>query len=378
MAAVTGPGKMAGVRVVVATPRVFGPSGTLGGAERYAVSSAAAAAAADPGLRVELLGVAADPAAPAEGVVHGVPFRTVAATGRAHHWQDTLSLGLLGALDGADVVHVHQAFTRFGQATVTLAALAGAAVALTDHGGPTLPPFQQAELARLADLQIAYSDFGRSLLPPGPALTIPGGVDLDRFSPPPTTPDRRRFLVVGRVLPHKGVERVIAALPAGAGLTIVGPAEDPEYLGVVQAAAAGRDVIVRTDADDGELAQLYRSAIATVLASRYVDHLGRRYVAPELMGLVLLEAKACGTPVVASNVGALPEYVEHDVDGLIFRDDAELAEHLGRLAADPQLVERLGAGARATVAHHGLEPVGQALAAAYRRLDEGRGRGARS
>jgi len=362
------------VRVVVATPKVFGPGGVLGGAERYAVSTAVAVAAADPGLRVELLGVTSGAGGPADGAIHGVPFHAVAATGRAHHWQDTLSLGLLGALEGADVVHVHQAFTRFGQAVVVLAALAGAAVVLTDHGGATLPIAQQAELARLADLQVAYSDFGRSLLPPGAALTVPGGVDLARFTPPAHVV-RSGFLVVGRVLPHKGVERVIAALPPGAALTIVGPADDSDYLGVVRSAASGRDVVLRRDVDDDELVRLYRSSIATVLASRYVDHLGRRYVAPELMGLVLLESKACGTPVVASDVGALPEYVGDGVDGLVFHDDDELADHLARLADDPPLVERLGAQARVTAARHGLDGVGRELAATYRRLAGLRGSG---
>jgi len=356
------------VRVVVATPKVFGPGGILGGAERYAVSTAVAVAAADPGLRVELLGVASDAGGPVNGAIHGVPFHAVAATGRAHHWQDTLSLGLLGALDGAAVVHVHQAFTRFGQAVVALGALAGAAILLTDHGGPTLPTSQRAELAGLADLQLAYSDFGRSLLPAGPTRTLPGGVDLRRFTPPASPPVRSGFLVVGRVLPHKGVERVVAALPPGARLTIVGPAEDPAYLGVVRAAAAGRDVVLRGDVGDDELVRLYRSSIATVLASRYVDHLGRRYLAPELMGLVLLESKACGTPVVASDVGALPEYVQAGVDGLVFRDDLELGGHLARLAGDPSLVEGLSAGALASVGRHGLDVVGRELAAEYRRL----------
>jgi glycosyltransferase involved in cell wall biosynthesis len=68
------------------------------------------------------------------------------------------------------------------------------------------------------------------------------------------------------------------------------------------------------------------------------------------MANAILEAFACGRAVLAADIEGNRSLVEHDVSGLLFRDDAELAAMAGRLAVDPALRARLGAAAQARAA----------------------------
>ena len=67
------------------------------------------------------------------------------------------------------------------------------------------------------------------------------------------------------------------------------------------------------------------------------------------MGFTLLEAMACGTPAICSNVAGMPEYVIDGETGYVFDDLPTLTDRLQRLANDPDLVERLGRQARRQV-----------------------------
>ncbi len=68
----------------------------------------------------------------------------------------------------------------------------------------------------------------------------------------------------------------------------------------------------------------------------------------ETFSMTTLEAIGCGLPVIARRVGQIPQYIQHDVNGLLFDTDDELTELIADLTADPVRRARLAAGARAS------------------------------
>jgi glycosyltransferase involved in cell wall biosynthesis len=79
--------------------------------------------------------------------------------------------------------------------------------------------------------------------------------------------------------------------------------------------------------------ELRRSAFVTVVSSRF-----------ENFPMTVLEAHSSGIPLVASNVGGIPEIVAHEKNGLLFEsgDAPDLARQILRLFRDPMLASRLG------------------------------------
>ncbi|WP_275039162.1 glycosyltransferase family 4 protein [Halococcus saccharolyticus] len=88
----------------------------------------------------------------------------------------------------------------------------------------------------------------------------------------------------------------------------------------------------------------------------------------ENQGLVVLEAMACGKPVVISDIPVFEEFFTHGEDCLKCGSEAEFRAALDRLADDRALRERLGANARETAAEHSLERVGEELSSIYREV----------
>ena len=194
---------------------------------------------------------------------------------------------------------------------------------------------------------------------------IPNGVDTDAFSPH-SEPDRaalRASLGVGaedlmvvaatRLDPVKRIEDLIDAVRSVdeprltlvvAGVTSAFAGYEREVRATGQA-LLGQRVIFCGDRDD--MAALFR-------ASDVVLHAG----VVEGMPLGLLEAQACGTPVVAYAVAGVPEAVRDGVTGLLAApgDVAALGAALRRLIIDPAARIEMGASARAHVlAHHQLQ-----------------------
>jgi len=155
-------------------------------------------------------------------------------------------------------------------------------------------------------------------------------------------------LFVGRILPHKGIDVLIEALDRETELTVVGRVYHEPYYALLRELALGKQVEFVTSATDADLIAAYQSAAVTVLPSVYVDFYGAKYDRPELLGLVLLESMACGTPVICSDVGGMPEYVADGVTGFVVppRDPEALAARIGQFVANDDMAQQMGDAGR--------------------------------
>ena len=333
-------------KIAYLTPLYFSDESYIGGGERYPLNLARGVVAASAGAdSVDLISFG--PTARSYAIEPGLTVKVLQAARPPLNSLDVVSWDLPAAIADADLIHIHQAYTRCSEMALLIAKQQGKAIVVTDHGGTTSSLGTSVGALELADQVVAYSDFGASLYRTKlPISIVRGGVDGSHFTPSATPVERDRVLYVGRLLPHKGIDQLINATPADIPLTICGRVYHPEYFEVLKSLCAGKTVHFITDATDDHIRTLYRRAWVNVLPSVYRDYYGNMYLSPELMGFTLLEAMACGTPAICSNVAAMPEYVQDGETGFVYDDLATLTARLRQLAADPALVARLGVAAR--------------------------------
>jgi len=198
---------------------------------------------------------------------------------------------------------------------------------------------------------LPISEYAARALPgrPRPHRVIYCGVDLARYRMRPAPEHDGSAVSLGRILPHKGIHFLIAGLPSGMTLHVVGSALDEVYLDQLRQLAVGRDVRFHLGLADAEVIAILQRAMALVHPTP-VDPAGNAHQ-HELFGLAPVEAMACGCPVVASRAASLPEIVDHERNGLLVppNDPGAIAAALARLAAEPDLWRRLSAAARQRV-----------------------------
>lgn len=206
--------------------------------------------------------------------------------------------------------------------------------------------------ARLADLTIANScATARALGRAGPVVVIHPGVDLDRFGPGPTDDQLRAELARGRSGPLIGIA---GRIDVRKGVQVV-----VEAMTLLRGHAVDAQLVVVGEAGTGpsEFADRLRLDAERLLGDR-VNFVGKRSDMPEVMraldvlvvasrsepfGLTALEAQVSRTPVIGTNAGGLPEFVEHEVTGLLVPpfEPVALARAIERLFDEPDLAKSM-------------------------------------
>src|SRR4051794_15754357 len=308
---------------------------------------------------------------------------------------------IAAALAEADLVHSH---TWYANTAGLLASLVhGTPHVVTAHsleprrpwkadqlgGGYRLSSWVERTAYLAADAVIAVSagmkDDVLAVYPeldPARVRVVHNGVDAEAYKPTPAPdvvrslgvdPDRPYALFVGRITRQKGVPHLLKAfeqLPPEAGLVLCAgaadtPAERQQVADAVERLQAQRSGVVWIEQmlPREQLVPLISGATVFVVPSIY-----------EPLGIVNLEAAACGTAVVASAVGGIPEVVDDGRTGLLVHYDPAdpaafergLAEAISELLRDPDRAAAMGAAGRERVlAEFGWPAIAQQTVEVY-------------
>lgn len=188
------------------------------------------------------------------------------------------------------------------------------------------------------DRYIALSEFGRNLFVaagfPAERIAIKPNF-IDDPSAPPDDLSRDGVLFVGRLSPEKGVRFLVEACARrGYPLRIVG--NGPELTSIREAAYPGMTLLGNLPRE-AVFAEMRRAAVVVLPSIWY-----------ETFGMVIIEAFASATPVIASRIGAFSEIVEDGVTGFHVppSDTEALAERIEYVLGNPLEARRLGRAAR--------------------------------
>lgn len=225
------------------------------------------------------------------------------------------------AFADVDVIHDH---TILGPLLAARAGIRRPPVISTHHGAFT--PENRRIFAAIAQhaAVVAISRDQASRAPGVPiAAVIHHGIDLDVYRPGPG--DGGYLLFFGRMSPDKGVDRAIRAARTG-GRPLVLACKIREqgewsYFERVVRPLLGADDDLRIEPALDERLELLHGAVALVNPISW----------PEPFGLVMVEALAAGTPVLACPRGAAPEIVEHGSTGYLCRNEADLVAAIGHV-----------------------------------------------
>lgn len=206
------------------------------------------------------------------------------------------------------------------------------------------------EMAELIDVFVAPAQYLRERfirdfgLPASKVVYLDYGFDLTRFHGRSRAPGEPfTFGYIGTHIPAKGIHDLLEAfgqLEGGPRLRIWGRhrGQETEALRALAAALPG-DAAARVEwlpeyRNQDIVADVFNRVDAIVVASVWAEN----------SPLVIHEAQQCRVPVVTAAYGGMGEYVQHEVNGLLFahRDRADLTRQLQRLVDEPALARRLG------------------------------------
>ena len=330
-------------------PALFGESGIVGGAERYAFELARHMADRVP---TRLVSFGPQDTAIREG---NLDVRVMSGAWYVRGQRtNPFTAAIVPEILKADVVHCHQHHILLSSAVAAMCRVSGRRVFATDLGGGGWDVSAYVSTDRWFHAHLHISEYSRHISNHDGrkwARVIFGGVDTEKFSPDPSARRSNRALFVGRLLPHKGIADLIEALPATVPLDVVGPVNTTGAVESFKAQAAGKPIEFHHGVGDAALVEKYRRALCLVLPSVYRTPDGQQTQVPELLGQTLLEGMACATPVICTRVASMPEIVEDGVSGFVVEpgDHAALRSRLEWLAGNPVEAAAMGAAGRERV-----------------------------
>lgn len=176
-------------------------------------------------------------------------------------------------------------------------------------------------------------------------LVAGSGVDLETFSasPPPTSPVT--FLMMARLIEEKGVRefidagRIVRGQDPSVRLVLLGDIdENPRSLRREEIEAAVREGVIEWPGEVHDVRPWLQEASVFVLPSYYGEGVPRS----------ILEAMACGRPVITTRMPGCRDTVEEEVNGMLVppRDVAALARAMEQFRADPASIVRMGSASR--------------------------------
>jgi glycosyltransferase involved in cell wall biosynthesis len=237
------------------------------------------------------------------------------------------ALACFNQADDFDVVHDHS-----GPLAIALGGLVETPVLHTVHGPLEGDPGRVYEgLAQLAP-RVGLISISLNQRRPKPELNwagnCPNALDLQLY---PCKPHRGEYLLfLGRMSPDKGAHRAIwVAKETGLPLKLAGKMQDPKehrYFHELVEPHLVEGIEYLGEVSHGEKVELLQNARATLFPIEW----------EEPFGLVMIESMACGTPVIATSHGAVPEVIEDGVSGIVVGHYREMPAALERAdALDP-------------------------------------------
>jgi glycosyltransferase involved in cell wall biosynthesis len=228
----------------------------------------------------------------------------------------------------------------------------------TLHGRLDLPEHQPVFTTFSSTPVVSISNAQRRPVPQARWLrTIHHGLPKDLLTPQPTTPSY--LAVLGRIAPEKGIDRAIRiAVRCGIPLKIAAKIDrdDRDYYDECIRPLTDHPLVEYIgEISDHEKPDFLSGAIGLLTPINW----------PEPFGLVMIEAMACGTPVIAYNRGSVPEIVEDGRTGFIVEDEISAVAAVDRLASLDRAVIRAEFEVRFTARRMALDYLD-----AYRDLTE--------
>jgi glycosyltransferase involved in cell wall biosynthesis len=253
-----------------------------------------------------------------------------------------------------DFLHFHLDYYPF-----SLFARQSTPFVTTLHGRLDLPEHQPVFTAFSSIPVISISNAQRRPVPQaGWVRTIYHGVPEDLLRPQPVTPSYLAFL--GRIAPEKGVDQAIRiAGRCGVPIKIAAKVDkaDVEYFEAnIRSLLDLPHVEYIGEIADKDKSEFLSGAVGLLMPINW----------PEPFGLSMIEAMACGTPVVAYNRGSVPEVVEDGVTGFVVEDELSAIDAVRRLPQLPRAAVRARFDERFTARHMAKEYL-----ATYRSLMSG-------